>query len=253
MAALTHCVSAAMLLYMLLASGTSPWNGIWKLNKTTLHVVPPPLVVEKSGPHYKLTQGTTYHFDCDGRDYPGPGASCLRCAMLLNGIKVELKRDGHLSSSWELKLDSDGVSMTETVVEIFAGVPPNIEHDEYRRSKPGDKSVAGSWIGVRTTIEGSDALEFRIHDGFLYFRDARDGEASEAKLDGTPAAFLGPGAHPEITWSNVLEGERRIVGHALKDGKPINTEVFELSADGKSIKSSQPGSPNQFQAIYEKQ
>jgi hypothetical protein len=39
----------------------------------------------------------------------------------------------------------------------------------------------------------------------------------------------------------------------MKDGKQLNTEVFELSEDGRSIKASQPGSPNEYEAIYVKQ
>lgn len=253
MPAFSHAIVAVLLFSPLRSSAASPWDGTWKLNRTTLRSIPPPLQVETSGSHYALTQGTTFHFDCDGRDYPAPGSVTLRCTTLPHGIKVERKRDGQVSSIWELNLHPDGVSMTETVTEFFPGVPPNIEHDEYRRARSSNKSVAGSWTGVRTSLEGSDALEFRIHDGFLYFHDARDGEASDAKLDGTPSPFVGAAAPSGVTWSNVIENERRIVGHALKDGRPINTEVFELSADGKSIKASQPGSPNQFQAIYEKQ
>ena len=188
-----------------------------------------------------------------GLDYPGQGSSSVRCSRLAHGIKVELKRAGELSSIWELNLHSDGITMTNTVTEFSAGVPPSIEHDEYRRSAADKQSIAASWTAVRTIFEGTDALELRVHDGYLYFRDARDGEASDAKLDGTPALFLGANARSGITWCNVLESDRRIVGHALKDGKQLNTEVFELSSDGKSIKASQPGSPNQFRAVYEKQ
>jgi hypothetical protein len=231
----------------------SPWNGTWELDKATLHLLPPALSVEVSGAHYTLKRDATYRFDCDGRDFPGPDSRSVRCERLPHGIKVELKRDGKLSSTWQLEVHMDGVTMTDIVTDFREGVQPAIEHDEYRRPAPRNGELAGVWTGVRTEIEGSDALEFRIHDGFLYFRDGRDGESSEAKLDGTPAKFLGPGSHPEITWSNVLENERRIIGHALKDGKQLNTEVFELSSDGKSIKAYQPGSPEHFQAIYVKQ
>lgn len=169
-------------------------------------------------------------------------------------MRIELSQAGQLASRWKLTaIHPDGVGMTETVTEISAGVPPGIEHDEYLRSGPHSGTIVGSWLGVRTIFDGTDALELRIHDGFLYFRDARDGDISDAKLDGTPAPFINPGGHKGITWSNVLETERRIVGHALKDGRALNTEVLELSADGKSIKASQPGSPSEFEAVYERQ
>lgn len=248
-----HWMYAAMLLFVSPVIAQSPWNGIWKLNKATMHAVPPTLIVERSGTHYTLKQGATYRFDCDGHDFPGPASNSVRCANLPHGIRVELKRDGKTTSTWELRLHMDSVTMTETVTDVHEGVAPSIEHDEYRRSAPTNPGLAGIWIGVGTMVEGSDALELRIHDGFLYFRDARDGEISEAKLDGTLGKFIGPGRQPGITWSNVLENERRIVGHALKDGKQLNTEVFELSPDGKSIKVSQPGSPDQYEAVYVKQ
>lgn len=242
-----------VLLSAIAAVAQSPWNGTWKLDNATLHSVPPTLAIEISGTHYTLKQSATYRFDCDGRDFPGPGLGSVRCAPVPHGIKVELRGDGELSSSWELQVHTDGVSMTETVTDVREGAAPSIEHDEYRRAGPANLALAGTWSGVRTVIEGSDALEFRVHDGVLYFLDARDGESSEAKLDGSPGKFLGPGSHPEVTWSNVLENERRIVGHALKNGRQLNTEVFELSSDGKSIKASQPGSPDHFEAVYVKQ
>ena len=241
-----------MILFASTAVAQSPWTGTWKLDASTLHDVPVPLVIEMSGTHYILKQGATYRFDCDGHDFPGPDSGSLQCTALPHGIKVELKRNGKLSSTWELRLHPDEVTMTDTVTELHEDIPPNVEHDDYRRPAPGNGALAGTWTGVRTIIEGSDALEFRVHDGFLYFRDARDGEASDAKLDGTPAKFIGSG-NPEVTWSNVLETERRIVGHALRNGKQLNTEVFELSPDGKSIKASQPGSPKHFEATYVKQ
>lgn len=249
----SHWLHAAMLLFLSPGIAQNPWNGTWNLNKATMHAIPPALVIEKSGPHYTLKQGATYRFDCDGHDFSGPVSDSVRCEAARHGIKVELRRDGKLSRTWELRLHMDGITMTDIVTNVHDGVPPSIEHDEYRRPATGTVTLVGTWTGVRTTLEGSDTLQLRIHDGSLYFRDARDGESSEAQLDGTPGKFLGPGVPPRLTWSNVLENEHRIVGHALKDGKQLNTDVFELSLDGKSIKASQPGSPNQYEAVYLKQ
>ena len=234
-------------------TSSSPWNGTWKLNKTTFHALPPPLTLEILGEHYTLTQGAMYHFDCDGKDSPASHSDTLRCTASLHGIKVELKHAGQLGKIWEIDLHANGVDMTDTVTEFRAGGQPSIEHDGYRRSGPGSRSIAASWIPVRMTPEGNDALEFQIHDGFLHFRATRDGATSDAKLDGTPAPFINEGVPPNITWSNVLENERRIVGHPLKDGKAMATMIFELSEDGRSVKASIPTSPSRMEAIYEKQ
>jgi hypothetical protein len=257
MPALSNIVSsAAILASCFLPFGQSPWDGTWKLNKATVHIIPEPLVVEQSGTHYTLKQGASYRFDCDGRKYPQPGSTAVQCLARLHGFKLSLYQGERLVSTWELEVHPGGNTMTDTVTDFYPGVPPAIEHDEFQRSKLGASTtnrIAGAWTGTRAVLEGSDALELRIHDGSLYFRDARDGEASDARLDGSPALFIGRDAQSSVRWTNRLEGDRRIVGHAVRDGKELNTEVFELSADGKSIHASQPGSPNQFEATYEKQ
>ncbi len=249
-------MSAVVLATCVLPTGQSPWDGIWKLNKATVHLIPEPLRVEQAGPHYRLSQGVTYRFDCNGKTYPQPGETVVQCLARPHGFKVNVSQGRRLVSTWELEVHPEGNTLTDTTTDFYPGVPPAIEHDEYKRSGPKASTtaqIAGSWTGTRAVLEGSDALELRIHDGFLYFRDARDGEASDARLDGTPALFIGEDARSPVRWTNRLEGERRIVGHAIRDAKELNTEVFELSADERSIHASQPGSPNQFEATYEKQ
>ena len=90
-----------------------------------------------------------------------------------------------------------------------------------------------------------------MHDGFLYYLDTFDGNVADAKLDGTPASWLDP-SPKNSQWSNILVSPRKIVGHALVDGKPVNTETLELSPDGKSIKIWLGADESGGYAIFEK-
>jgi hypothetical protein len=42
------------------AIAQSPWNGTWKLNKSTVHAVPSALSIVVAGLHYTLKQGPTF-------------------------------------------------------------------------------------------------------------------------------------------------------------------------------------------------
>ena len=237
-------------------SGTSfaagPWDGTWALNPEKSHIVPPTLTIKRAGQRFVISTGTTYNLVCDGKEYPAPHSASFRCDPPGRNLVFERKVGDIPDRRWELAQSADGFELTETVTSYLPGVPPSTERSEYKRSAHSDRALAGMWMGVRTTIVGGDAIELRMHDGSFYFRDAEDGDISDAKLDGTPSPFLNAGVPLGITWSNVLESDRRIVGHPLKDGKPYGTEVMELSPDGKSIKLSHHDETGSYE-IFEKQ
>lgn len=213
----------------------SPWDGTWTMNPDKSTIKPAPFSLEKSGARYTLHYDGVYTFACDGKEYSSPTRTEVRCHESHGSMHLVVSRAHRSMWRGTFSPGPQPNTMIASVSRTMGGGKTVIETASYRRAGEAGTSLAGDWKPVKMRFDVPDRAILRVHDGFLYYMDTLDGNVADAKLDGTPAPWLDP--HPKNQqWSNRMVSPRKIVGHALVDGKPVNTETLELSPDGKSIK-----------------
>ena len=213
----------------------SPWNGTWKVNQVESTLKPTPFALEQAGDKYTLHYGDVYSFTCADRQYPTNMALTLRCQGGAKMMALTLSIPGHWIWRWTVRPSPDGRAMEAVVSHNRIGKAPSIERDSYVRLSGSGASLIGAWMGVKMLLVTPDIAVLRVHDDSLYYLDTWDGNVADAKLDGTPTRWLDPHL-PKDQWTNKLVSPRRIVGHELVAGKPVNKETLEIAPDGRTIK-----------------
>lgn len=234
-----------------LAAAADLWTGTWKLDGGKSLSVPPALTIEQSGSHYVIQSSSRREVDCNGRDYPESGGT-LRCVAEKPALVLML-REGSIRTRSSYRLGADGGTLVETVRTVWPEQPPTTEIYKYRRAAPSH-ALAGSWVGVPSVpVAQKDALELRVHDGWLRFRDVEDGQVTDAKLDGTPVPFSSPGLPAGAGWSNILVNDRQILGFSLQNDARSLAEIFTLSPDGKVMTVISPRRPGSYDTFVKQE
>ena len=229
------CRMGALWLVTASCVAQNPWNGTWRVNQAKSTLKPTPIGLEQAGNRYTLHYGDVYTYACDGKEYPTDMALTVRCQGDAKTMMLILSIPGHPIWHWTFRPSPDGTAMEATVSHSRVGKPPAVERDSYVRTKGSGGSLVGDWKGVTMSLVTPDTAVLRVHGHHLYYLDTWDGNVADARLDGTPAPWLDPHLQSD-QWSNKLVSPRRIVGHELITGKPVNTETLELAPDGRTIK-----------------
>jgi hypothetical protein len=179
-----------------------PYAGTWKLNPAKSDFGETTVTYENmAGGQMKFTtDGLSYTFKADGKDYPTPwGNSAAWKAIDANTWEVTNKTNGKVTGTGTLKLSVDGKSFTVDSRNIKATGETSNDSAVFQRVS-GGAGLAGTWKNKNVKIGSPGTVRM-----------------SPSGSDGLTLTFV----EEKGTWK--------------KDGKPMYKDTFTASADGKTL------------------
>ena len=217
------------------ALAQSAWDGTWVFDPAGSQLQPGQLIVERRSDGYRWGGGSGYQARCNGVPGPGPDGFAITCSETAHKVRTTLLEHGRSFSTTVYRLNDAGNTLQVSTEYLHGRRPRTVQVDSYIRRAGVASGLAGTWQGTSTRLQGPLTYVLRIHEGMLYYLDTMEGAVTTARLDGSPAPFADP--HPDnVRWINRWDGQRRIFGAYLVDGKPHLQEILELSPDGKTVR-----------------
>src|ERR1700688_5097816 len=98
----------------------NPWNGSWKMDRSTLKYDGPTTSVLTDADGYTVTRGGKKgpKVVCDGKPNPPDAGTVTTCTKTPTGYALENTRDNKQTSKVKIEMSPDGKTMTRTA-EIF--------------------------------------------------------------------------------------------------------------------------------------
>jgi hypothetical protein len=209
----------------------NPWNGSWKVDRSSLKYDGPTMSVATDADGYTVTRDGKARpkVTCDGKPNAPVDGTTTTCNKTGNGYALENSRDGKLVSKVKIEPSADGMTMTRTAeITPSEGDPFTITTTSKRVSGDGTSAV---WKETGF-IESQDTgvLTVQVNADSVDFKETDNDKAITCKLDGTPTD-LGGGR----TMSAKLDGPHTLKVTYSGDGKVQRENTFVLSEDGKTI------------------
>ena len=252
-----YCVCAVMALAAApcLAAGSS-WDGTWKLNEAKSKMTGSTTTITQNGKMYMADSGAfKFSFACDGKDYNILADATTSCAGSGRSYTLVVKVRGKLYSTTKREISADG----KTLTDVTTGTRPDgtafTDHETDTRVGAGS-GMAGTWKETAIKNSAPGILVLKVNGDVLHFENPVFKETSDAKLDGTPAAIMGPSVPAGLTTWNKSKGPNKVESSVILNGKELGRDVMTLSADGKTITdvSWTPGKESEKQTyVYERQ
>jgi hypothetical protein len=199
--------------------------------------------------------GQSYKFKTDGQEVPAVfGGTAIWKQLDANSWETTNKFNGTVLSVDTTSISADGKTMTV----ISKGTKPNgeaFEDSATLQRVSGGPGLAGKWKSTAVKVSadqweitpnGDDGLTLKILDY---------NASVSVKFDGKDYPVTGPTVPKNYTLSAKKTGARRIDFIEKMDGKEVSSDVFTVSADGKSFtdESVATGTTEKSRAVYEKQ
>jgi hypothetical protein len=222
------------------SAADSPWNGTWKLDPQKSHLTGQTFTYsERPGGllHYEDGSTASFDFGLDGKEYKiWANRTRVWTAAGKNAWDTVTRADGKVRSKGHIALSEDGTTLTMT----FTGTRPDgqdfREEDVFSRVS-GTDGLVGTWRTAKVTNPtGPETFVISVPAaGVLHF-DVPDMKASaEGRADGTDHPLTGATVPPGMTISWKFLSPRKIKYTMKLNGKPDNSGVEELAADGASF------------------
>ena len=214
----------------------SPFTGKWKFNAAKSKLTGATDSVAAAGPNtWKFAYGAySWTVKADGTDQPTPfgGTVALKA---LSAMKWQLtdKTKGKVAATETWELSADGKSMTRTSAGTHEDGSAFNDTVTVKRTA-GDKGFEGTWesTDIKTSfsevdIEGTDT-------GLIATVPAEKTKLT-VTFDGKENPIEGPKVPPGMTISAKTSGPRKFEATTKLAGKVLDTETWEISADGKTF------------------
>ncbi len=214
----------------------SPFAGKWKFNASKSKLTGATDSVAAAGPNtWKFAYGSfSWTVKADGTDQPTPFGSTV-ALKVISPAKWELtyKAKGKVTSTETWDLAADGKSITRTAVGTHEDGKAFKDTATVKRTA-GDKGFEGTWesTDVKTSfaeadIDGSDT-------GLTVTLPAEKVKIT-LTFDGKDNPIEGPKVPPGMTVSGKLTNPRKVEAVTKANGKALDAETWEVSADGKTF------------------
>jgi hypothetical protein len=211
----------------------NPWNGSWKMDRSTLKYDGPTTSVLTDADGYTVTRGgkTGPKVVCDGKPNPPDAGTVTTCTKTPTGYALENTRDNKQTSKVKIELSPDGKTMTR-IAKIFPaeGSPFTITFVSKRVSGGAGAPV----VWKETSFEESQdtgVLTFLVKDDSIEIKETDSDKPVTCKLDGTAVPIGGT-----RTMSAKMEGPRTLKVTYSNHGEVQRVNTFAVSPDGKMIK-----------------
>ena len=132
----------------------SPWNGSWKVDRSTFKYDGPIFSIATDADGFTFTRGggAGQKVVCDGKPDQHPNGSTTTCRQSAEGYELENTRDGKPLSNEKLEISPDGKTVTRTHEVMAPDVTPfTVTATSTRVS--GGPGLSGTWkeSGIRTS------------------------------------------------------------------------------------------------------
>jgi hypothetical protein len=213
----------------------SPFTGKWKFNAAKSKLTGATDSVAAAGPNtWKFSYGSfSWTVKADGTDQATPfGTTVALKALSPTKWQITDKTKGKVAGTETWELSADGKMMTRTTDGKHEDGTAIHDVVTVKRTA-GDKGFEGTWESteVRTTfteadLEGSDTMIMVTlpNDKIKYM----------LTFDGKENPIEGPKVPPGITISGKMSGPRKVEAVTKANGKVLDSETWEVSADGKT-------------------
>ncbi len=211
----------------------NPWNGSWKMDRSTLQYDGPTVSIATDTDGYTVTRGgkPSPKVVCDGKPNAPVNGTATTCTKSGTGYDLVNTRDGKQVSTVKVEISPDGNKMTRTADITPSDGSPFTMTFESKRVSGGDGAPV-VWketsfnesqdTGVLTILVTGDSVDFKETD---------NDKPITCKLDGTPTTLSGT-----RTMSAKLDGPRTLKVTYSNAGEVQRENTFVLSPDGKTVK-----------------
>jgi hypothetical protein len=209
----------------------NPWNGSWKIDRSSLKYdgVSSTIAVDADG--YTITRDGKARpkVVCNGQPNAPVDGTTTTCNKVGAGYELENSRDGKTVSKVKVEFSPDGKKMTRTAnVTPPEGDPFTITTVSKRVS---GNSASAVWKETGfTESQDTGVLSIQVNGDSIDFKETDNDKPLTVKLDGTPTKF-GRG-----TVAVKQDGPRTLkVTYADSEGKVGRENTFVLSPNGKMV------------------
>src|SRR5277367_5043469 len=215
------------------AGQSNPWNGTWKMDKSSMKFAGPTFSIAADAEGYAMTRGgkTDPKRICDGKPHQAPDGTTILCTRNGSDYQVDTTKSGDATVKATISLSSDGNMMTrKALISPPGGGPFTITTTSKRVS--GGPGVSGTWKEVHFD-ESSETglLTIAVAGDSVAFKETDAAKPTMCKLDGTEVKAGG-----NSTMAVKMEGSHTLKVTYRAEGKIRRENTFELSPDGKTIK-----------------
>jgi hypothetical protein len=214
------------------AQDNNPWNGSWKIDRSTLKYDGPTVSIATDADGYTVTRDgkASPKVTCNGQPNAPVNGTVTTCNKVGTGYAVENTRDGKTVNKVKIEISPDGNKSTRTV-DIM---PP--DGDPYTITMVSKKVSGGNgaptvWKETGfTESQDTGILSVQVNGDSIDFKETDNNKPITCKLDGTPTKF-GRG-----TISVKQDGPRTLkVTYSDAEGKVGRENTFVLSPNGKMV------------------
>jgi len=228
------CALASLVAFVLpSAAQQNPWNGSWKIDRSTLKYQGPPFSVATDADGFTVTRGGKANpkVVCDGKPNAPQDGVTTTCQKSGSGYELENTRDSKPISKVKIQISADGKQITRTAdITPSDGSPYTITTTSKRVS--GGPGFSGNWKETAfTESQDTGVLSVEVKGDSVDFKETDNDKPITCKLDGTPTTISG-----KQTMSVKQDGPRTLKVTYSNDGKVTRENTFVLSSDGKSVK-----------------
>jgi hypothetical protein len=231
---ITACALASFVALVLpCVAQQNPWNGSWKLDRSTLKYDGPTVSVATDADGFTVTRSGKAgpKVVCDGKPNAPDNGVTTTCRKTGTGYEVENSREGKPLNKIKIELSPDGKKVTRTIdVTPPDGSPFTITTTMKRVS--GGPGFSGTWKETAfTESQDTGILTVEVKGDSVDFKETDNDKPITCKLDGTPTKIGGTRA------MSVKQDGPRTLKVTYSDGDKVDREnTFVLSSDGKTVK-----------------
>jgi hypothetical protein len=232
---------AGLLLFPVLCSAQSAFNGTWRPDpQRPSHPGPPQTALLINGEYECPSCVPPYKVKADGQDQPlqgNPYYDTINIAVIDDHVITKTgKKDGKVTLDGRVTVSADGATKTEVQTQIGSTPFPmeiTIKYARVSAGKPGSHAVSGGWQTTEVDVSNhAEDTTFKVSGGALSMID-RMGRSFTAKFDGTPAPYKGSDEFNGVSLK--LIDARTIEESDLSDGEVVKISRWALSPDGQTI------------------
>jgi hypothetical protein len=214
-------------------SQNNPWNGSWKIDRSTLKYDGPTVSITTDADGYTVTRGgkASPKVVCDGKPNAPDNGTTTTCTKAGTGYALENTRDDKQVSKVKVELSPDGNTLTRIVDVIPAeGSPFTITLLSKRVSGGGGAPVVWKETSFNES-QDTGVLTILVNGDNVDFKETDNDKPITCKLDGTATTISGT-----RTMSAKLDGPRTLKVTYSNHGEVQRENTFVLSPNGKTVK-----------------
>ncbi|HKO20696.1 MAG TPA: hypothetical protein VJU82_17615 [Acidobacteriaceae bacterium] len=211
----------------------NPWNGSWKMDRSTLKYDGPTFSIATDADGYTVTRGgeASPKVVCDGKPNAPDNGTATTCTKSGTAYELENSRDGKPVSKVKIEVSPDGKTLKRTIDVTPADGSPFTNTSTSKRVS-GGPGLAGTWKETAfTESEDTGVLSIQVNGDSVAFKETDNDKPITCKLDGTPTTVSG-----SRTMSVKQDGPRTIKVTYNNDGRVARENTFVLSPDGKTVR-----------------